>query len=175
MGTLEGSGGSGSLTAFHVVSSWRFYARCCEKSKWYRNNPSPGEYNHITGGDQTNINEKENSNARIRQWKFIGCECPGQRDEQGSHVDGGDCGRLHWKMGLELDLEGSIGFIDMVRKEKVQVTRTEAGLTAASTSIQTAPLLVVLATLSHFHFPERSLMPHSTWDPNVNTTESGRG
>lgn len=78
-------------------------------------------------------------------------------------------------MGLELDLEGSIGFIHIVRKEKVQVTRTEAGLTAASTSIQTASLLIILATLSHLHFLERSLMAHSTRDPNVNTMESRRG
>ena len=65
-------------------------------------------------------------------------------------------------MGLELGLEGFIGFIRMVRKEKVQVTRTGAALTAASTSIQTAPLFIILATLSRLHFLERRLMARFT-------------
>lgn len=144
------------------------------KSKRCRKNPSLGDYNHLTGGDQTNIYEKENSNARIAQWNFLDCECPGQRDEQGSHKDRGDQRKLHWKMGLNLGLEGFIGFIHMVRKEKKQATRTGAGLRevkrivlTASTSLHTAPLLLVLATLSHLHFLERRLMAPSTRDPSL--------
>ena len=73
-------------------------------------------------------------------------------------------------------------FTHVVRKRKTQVTRTGAGLTAASTFIQTAPLLVILSPLSclHLHFLEGGLtvnpqeIPTSTlWNQGGYKSKSG--
>lgn len=69
-------------------------------------------------------------------------------------------GKLHGKMGLELDLDCCKGFRNMVLQKDVQATRTG-----------NSPSFHHVSHILSFHSLKRKLTSDSTWDPLLHTVE----